>query len=358
MVTFLLYIVKSTCCLTLFYLGYKALLSNETFFRFNRMVLLAGMLVFMLLPFVELRTESPGVLQMPLLQLEEMIQEGVGETVSQHSVVQVGTEVVPAVREASGSWGEWAVYLYLVGMAVVLCRLVRSFVSLLWLIRSGEKIRKGRYTLVLVGRPVAPFNWGSYIVLSLKDYCDYPNEILTHEQVHWRKHHSLDLIYTEAVVLLHWFNPAAWLLKRELQEVHEYQADTGVLKNGIDATKYQLLLVKKAVSASSYTFANSFNHSKIKKRITMMLKEKSNSWARLKLVLLVPVAACSMLAFARPDVNRELTNLMQSEDTTISPVGQPYTREFFDKEIDRYIGQAGSFQARKDLCLWRNIREE
>lgn len=109
MVTFLLYIVKSTCCLTLFYLGYKALLSNETFFRFNRMVLLAGMLVCMLLPFVELRTESPGVLQMPLLQLEEMIQEGVGETVSQHSVVQVGTEVVPAVREASGSWGEWAV---------------------------------------------------------------------------------------------------------------------------------------------------------------------------------------------------------------------------------------------------------
>lgn len=87
MVTFLLYIVKSTCCLTLFYLGYKALLSNETFFRFNRMVLLAGMLVCMLLPFVELRTESPGVLQMPLLQLEEMIQEGVGETVSQHSVV-------------------------------------------------------------------------------------------------------------------------------------------------------------------------------------------------------------------------------------------------------------------------------
>ena len=85
MVTFLLYIVKSTCCLTLFYLGYKALLSNETFFRFNRMVLLAGMLVCMLLPFVELRTESPGVLQMPLLQLEEMIQEGVGETVSQHS---------------------------------------------------------------------------------------------------------------------------------------------------------------------------------------------------------------------------------------------------------------------------------
>ncbi|WP_425883962.1 M56 family metallopeptidase [Parabacteroides sp. ASD2025] len=344
MAAFLLYIIKSTCCLTLFYLGYKALLGNETFFRFNRMVVLAGMLVCMLLPLVEIRTESSGVLQMPLLQLEEMITEGMGEAVWQHTAIQAETEVVPAVREVSCSWGTWIVYVYLAGMAIVLCRMVRSFVSLLWLIRAGEKIRKERYTLVLVGRPVTPFNWGPYIVLSLKDYCDYPNEILAHEQVHRRKHHSLDLIYTEVVLLLHWFNPAAWLLKRELQEIHEYQADTGVLKSGIDATRYQLLLVKKAVSASSYTFANSFNHSKIKKRITMMLKEKSNSWARLKLVLLVPVAACSMLAFARPDVNRELTNLVQSEGTTISSAGQPYTREFFDKEIDRYIEQAGGGQ--------------
>lgn len=76
----------------------------------------------------------------------------------------------------------------------------------------------------------------------------------------------------------------------------------------------------------------------------MMLKEKSNSWARLKLMLLVPVAACSMLAFARPDVNRELTNLVQSEGTTIYSAEQPYTREFFDKEIDRYIEQAGGGQ--------------
>lgn len=73
----------------------------------------------------------------------------------------------------------------------------------------------------------------------------------------------------------------------------------------------------------------------------MMLKEKSNSWARLKLLLLIPVAACSMLAFARPDVNRELTNLVQSEGTTISSADQPYTRELFDREIDRYIEEAG-----------------
>ncbi|MCD7852092.1 MAG: hypothetical protein LUH63_21670 [Parabacteroides sp.] len=126
--------------------------------------------------------------------------------------------------------------------------LARSFISLLWLIRSGRKVRREDYTLILVNRAVAPFNWGRYIVLSLKDYSDYPDEILTHELVHLRKRHSLDLIYAEVIVLLHWFNPAAWLLKRELQEVHEYQADMGVLKSGIDATKYQLLLVKKLLA--------------------------------------------------------------------------------------------------------------
>ena len=338
MTAFLLYMIKSTCCLTLFYLGYKALLSKETFFRFNRIVLLVGILVCILLPFVGIRTASPGALQMPLQQLEEMIAEEMGEAVSRQA--EAPTEAAD-VAQAFVSWGELIVCLYFAGIVIGTGLLARSFISLLWLIRSGKKVRREHYTLVLVNRAVAPFNWGRYIVLSLKDYSDYPDEILTHELVHLRKHHSLDLIYAEVIVLLHWFNPAAWLLKRELQEIHEYQADTGVLKSGIDATKYQLLLVKKAVSASSYTFANSFNHSKLKKRITMMLKEKSNSWARLKLVLLIPVAACSMLAFARPDVNRELTNLVQSEGTTISSADQPYTRELFDREIDRYIEEAG-----------------
>ena len=118
--------------------------------------------------------------------------------------------------------------------------------------------------------------------------------------MHLRYHHSLDLVFLEIVLLTQWFNPAVWLLKRELRDIHEYQADNGVLNHGIDATKYQLLLVKKAVGSSLYTLANSFNHSKIKKRITMMLKKKSNNWARLKLALLLPVGLAALSAFARP----------------------------------------------------------
>lgn len=345
MVAFLLYIIKSTYCLTLFYLGYKALLSNETFYRFNRGVLLAGMFLCMLLPLVQIRTATPGPLQQPLLQLEETIAEEMAGAVLPTTAIQLypNGEEGRSGEKATGSigWGNVFFYLYWGGMVAGVCRLALSFISLLVLIRGGRKVKQDGFLLILLGRDITPFNWGNYILLSEKDYREYPEEIVGHEQIHGRKRHTLDLVFAEAIILLHWFNPAVWLLKKELQEVHEFQADSGVLQSGIDATKYQLLLVKKAVSASSYTFANSFNHSKIKKRITMMLKDKSNSWARLKLLLLVPVAACTLAAFARPDMNRKLEQLVRNESTEISPADQSYTRDFFDREIERYMEQVG-----------------
>ena len=113
-------------------------------------------------------------------------------------------------------------------------------------------------------------------------------------------------------LLVYWFNPVVWLLKRELQEVHEFEADNGVINTGIDATKYQLLLVKKAVGTRLYSMANGFNHSKLKKRITMMLKERTNRWARLKLLLAVPVMAGALYVFAQPEV-KEVPRQIQSE---------------------------------------------
>lgn len=339
MATFLIYIMKSACCLVLFYLGYKILLSGETFFRFNRKVLLGGMTLCMLLPLVQLNMEAVPV-QKPLIELEAFI---IREVAGVDDAAADRAAVVPASEgtDSSFPWGIGMVSFYLLGIVGRIVCLTGSFISLHVILKRGCKIQRDGYTLVLIGRAIPPFSWGRYVVLAEKDYQVDGREILTHELVHFRNHHFLDLVYMEVLVLLQWFNPAVWLLKQELSAIHEYQADRGVLEQGINATKYQLLLVKKAVSASSYTFANSFNHSKIKKRITMMLKEKSNSRARLKLALLIPVAACTMLAFARPEMNRELESLVQSEGTTILQASKSYTREFFDKEIDGYIKKAG-----------------
>ena len=333
----LLYILKSTICLILFYLGFKALLSNDTFFRFNRWVLLVGIATCMLLPAIKIQTSEPLLIQQPIIHLEKMI-AGEETVVTYLSDNNPEVNMIPVVTPAKMiDWGQIIALLYWAGFIFCLMTTLLSFRKMFVLIRSGRKLQQGRYTLILVPSCVSPFSWGRYIILSEEDYEKHPDEILTHEMMHLKSHHSIDLLFMECILWLHWFNPAIWLLKRELKDIHEYQADKGVLTQGVDATKYQLLLVKKAVGSSLYTLANSFNHSKIKKRITMMLKGKSNNWARLKLLLLVPVGLIVLNAFARPEVNRQLETLVQSKDKETPPEEQQDMKSFFKTELDSYI---------------------
>lgn len=333
----LLYILKSTICLILFYLGFKALLSNDTFFRFNRWVLLVGIATCMLLPAIKIQTSEPLLIQQPIIHLEKMI-AGEETVVTYLSDNNPEVNMIPVVTPAKMiDWGQIIALLYWAGFIFCLMTTLLSFRKMFVLIWSGRKLQQGRYTLILVPSCVSPFSWGRYIILSEEDYEKHPDEILTHEMMHLKSHHSIDLLFMECILWLHWFNPAIWLLKRELKDIHEYQADKGVLTQGVDATKYQLLLVKKAVGSSLYTLANSFNHSKIKKRITMMLKGKSNNWARLKLLLLVPVGLIVLNALARPEVNRQLETLVQSKDKETPPEEQQDMKSFFKTELESYI---------------------
>ena len=201
-------------------------------------------------------------------------------------------------KETSVPWVGIIGIVYFIGCCICLVTTVLSFRKMYQLSRSGRKLQQGKYTLILLPGSLSPFSWGRYIFLSEDDYRDHPDEILTHEKMHLRHNHSVDLAYMEMILLLQWLNPAVWLLKRELRDIHEYQADKGVLNQGIDATKYQLLLVKKAVGSSLYTLANSFNHSKLKNRITMMLRKKSSRWTGARVLLLLPLTALALGAFA------------------------------------------------------------
>ncbi|MDE5710063.1 MAG: M56 family metallopeptidase, partial [Bacteroides sp.] len=173
------------------------------------------------------------------------------------------------------------------------------------------------YQLIICPEKISSFSWGKFIVLSQEDYDNYADEILLHEQMHLCYRHTLDLLWMEVLLVVQWFNPAVWLLMRDLRELHEFEADNGVLTYGIDATQYQLLLVKKSVGTRLYSMANGFNHSKLKNRINMMLKRRTNSWARLKVMLFVPVAAGTLMAFAQPEVRETVAQMVKSECTTI-----------------------------------------
>ena len=175
--------------------------------------------------------------------------------------------------------------------------------------------------LILTDQPVVPFSWMRTIVISRKDFEESGIEIMTHEMAHIKARHSIDLLISEICILFHWFNPSVWLLRQELQNIHEYEADESVLNQGVDAKRYQLLLIKKAVGAQRFTsMANSFNHSSLKKRIAMMLKQKSSPWARLKYLYVLPLAALTVVAFARPEISHELEKISSVKISEIIPV--------------------------------------
>ena len=213
-------------------------------------------------------------------------------------------------EELSISWVQVLLLFYLVGIIFFACRNLYSLSRLLLLIKSGKRERlEGGVRLIVLEREVAPFSWMRYIVISRKDLEEDGREILIHEMAHIQNRHSIDLLVADICIFFQWFNPGIWLLKQELQNIHEYEADETVINEGIDAKDYQLLLIKKAVGTRLYSMANSFNHSKLKKRITMMLKEKSNPWARLKYLYVLPLAAIAVTAFARPEISEKMEEI-------------------------------------------------
>ena len=305
---FFVYILKSSVCLAIFYLFYRLLLARETFHRFNRFSLLGILLLSCLLPLVEVSVKQETEVHQTMLTLEQLLM--MADAVN-------ATEAGASAETATVTWIQVALLVYLAGIVFFAFRNVCSLVRLLMLLKSGKKedigsylpSRKERVTLIVHNRDIAPFSWMGYIVISRKDLEENGREILIHELAHIHNRHSWDLLVADVCIFFQWFNPASWLLKQELQNIHEFEADETVIKEGVDAKQYQLLLIKKAVGTRLYSMANSFNHSKLKKRITMMLKEKSSPWARLKYLYVLPVAAIAVTAFARPEVSNKVEEI-------------------------------------------------
>lgn len=307
--TFLVYILKSSLCLALFYLFYRLLLSKETFHRFNRIALLGVMLISCLLPLVRVTVDRATVVNTSVMLVEE-------------DMLMYPWEMQTVVQEeAAFPWREWLVAVYLLGIFFFLLRNLWSLVRMLYLIRHSRcRQMENGICLVIHQAGFAPFSWMKYIVISQTDLDENGTDILIHEEAHIRNRHSLDLLLVELCVWLQWFNPAAWLLKQELQNVHEYEADEAVLRQGIDAKRYQMLLIKKAVGARLYSIANSFNHSSLKKRITMMIRKKSNPWARAKYLYVLPLAAVTVAAFARPEISEPLDEISSVKVNDLSAI--------------------------------------
>ena len=302
---FFVYIIKVALLQTVFYLTYKLLLSRESFHAFNRGVLLAMQAAALLLPLLHVTLETPA----PVHQTIALAEAAFVQTAVGTEGYGTGLTLVQALT-----------LVWMGGFALLLLRSVVSLVRLAMLLRSGRRCEVAGAMVTVVGGDRAPFSWFRRIVISEKDRAAGAREIVIHEQAHVSRLHSLDIALCNTVMMFCWFSPAAWLLRAELRDVHEYEADEAVLRRGVDASGYQLLLIRKAVGDRLFAMANNLNQP-LKKRITMMKMKKSNPWNRVKAAAVLPLAAVSVLVFATPAATKMAGEVALESDKVVSEAG-------------------------------------
>ena len=350
MATFFLFVLKSAFVLALLVSLFMLFMSRETFHKVNRYIMLSIIFISLLLPAVNLGIESPfkrvavAIENCFAAEEPEAVVGSMAIDMSAFDELPVLTDValehppLEPLEEKPINWLLLVAVVYFAGVALLVVRQAVMYVQVVRTIARSRAVDASLYgcegiSLRVHSGKEKPFSWFRWVVVSEDDLGDGAREILIHETAHARAGHSWDIVLADAVIIMQWFNPLAWIMKNSLKDIHEFEADEAVINSGVNAKQYQLLIIKKAVGARLYSIANSFNHSLTKKRITMMCKEKSKTWRCAKALYIVPVAAIAALAFTTVDTANATENETLSKGSEFVANNEKETAENYVQQV-------------------------
>jgi len=302
----LLYLLKSALCICVLYFVFRTLMRKQTFFQLNRLILISIVGISIIIPLVHLPQSMQPAITFQLSPVADKIE--VYDLNLPAETAKTGTEVAGQPVETSSpqftiSWPKLLQIIYISGLFVAFLVSLIGFLHILILLRKVPVISKDGFRLLIAQDDIPAFSLGRYLFISKSDFETNGDAILTHEKAHVRHGHFYDLLLLEVVKIVYWFNPVIYFLIRDLKAIHEFQADDSTLNNGIDATKYQLLIIQKCVGHQKFALANSFNHCQIKNRIVMMNKQKSQKAWRWTAAAFIPMLALLLMAFGKMGEN-------------------------------------------------------
>ena len=323
MATFIIFIIRWAVVLTLLYSLFGLFLKRETLHGFNRIVLLAILVASMVLPLCQIETGRKNIVTQSREKIEYQIANvpnPLSDDIKRITIINPDNGVkythIP-IRDDVNAYILIAIVIYLTGLFVCWLRYFWQLSALVLLIHRSEGmdvegLPKSVHALVHPDIKT-PCSWMRWMLLNPADINVRP--IIKHELSHIRLGHSWDMLLCEFTCRMLWFVPFAWMLRQDLRDVHEYQADRRVLQGGINDEEYQLLLIKKATSTGLQPVVNALNQSPIKRRFKMMYRKPSRRWVALKAAYLLPLSALALVAFARPQTLGEIEQKVEQEVT-------------------------------------------
>lgn len=310
--SFFYYLLRASVVMILFYGIYKLLWSKVTFHATNRITLILSLMMIMVIPLFQYHL-------LPERSLTDAVPSGIIPVTDQLLM----TEMTYADTKAEIPWVTILSLIYLVGLMFFLLRYLYGLYQLILILHRSEKRSAGDGTIVcLSDKGIEPFSWFRYMVMSATDYSTDESAIWHHENAHGQLRHSVDRTLFDLFTCFFWFNPFAWLLRHELQAVHEFQADEQVLQRGVDMKQYQFLLIRRSAGEAKFAMANNFLRQDLQKRISMMMKNKTNLNMKWSYAIGFPVMALVMILLSVPKLNATVSvDKPDKNDSSISGNG-------------------------------------
>jgi TonB-dependent SusC/RagA subfamily outer membrane receptor len=299
------YFLKASAIIILFYACYKLFLQRDTFFQANRWFLLIGLFIAIVLPLVII----PIYIEYTPRPIPFV------ETSASTFPTQQTTQAPPF------DYWQLLPYIYLAGALFVTTKVTLQFVSLNRLLKNQKKTKNQHYVFIETEANIAPFSFFNRIVFNSNQFTKNELEhIITHEKVHAKQLHSVDILLTQMATILFWFNPCIWLYKKAMQQNLEFIADQEAQNTIACSKSYQTVLLKASLTTNQLAVTNNFYQSLIKKRIVMLQKSQSKKSNQLKLAIVLPFLALFLMSF-----NVEKVYIAKAETTQDATASNIFT---------------------------------
>jgi len=311
----IVYFIQVVAFQLLFLLSYDLFLKKETFFNWNRVYLIFSSLVSFLLPFIKIESFQNVVPQEYIILLPE--------------IVLTPQKAVAAI-EPTWNW------FLIIGISISSLLFIYKIIQLVKLRFKGRFVKRENYTIIIIPKSTVAFSIFKYVFIGDDIHEEKLEDILSHELVHIREKHSLDLMYFELLRILCWFNPLVYIYQKRISEVHEYIADATIVK-GKDKSDYYEKLLAEVFQTQQFSFTNQFfKHSLIKKRIIMLTKQKSREILKLKYLVLVPVLIVSLLYTSCEDTTIEDADNTEQKSELMSDLDMLEAAKEKLRELNRF----------------------